>query len=105
RRTDAPRQVAQLGVLFLLRGDGARLEGHAADRAAPRPVAHDLGVHRTGPQRASRSYGRGRRQTPDEAFGFGDEPLAASRAAEDILAAGMVGAVTRGRRVDAHAAY
>ena len=50
----------------------------------PGPVAHDLRVHRAGPLRALRRRRRGRRLVADEALGFGDEPLAAARAAEEI---------------------
>ena len=98
---EPPRHVAQLGVALVAGGRRHRLERHAADRAAARPLAHDLGVHRAGPQRASRRLcGGDARLVAGEALGFGDEPLAAAGAAEEILVAGMLGAVARGRRVD-----
>ena len=46
---EAARHVDELGVRRLLERDRARLERHAADRARPGLVAHDLRVHRAGP--------------------------------------------------------
>ena len=54
--------------------------------------------------RPRRSRRRRRRLVADKALGFGDEPLAAARAAEEIFAAGVFGAVARRGRIDAHPA-
>ena len=45
---EAPRHVAQLGIVFFLRGDRARLQRHAANRAMPRPRPHNFRMHRAG---------------------------------------------------------
>ena len=49
--------VVELGIDVLVRRDGHRLQGHAANRARARTVADDLRVHRAG---VGRSMGRGR---------------------------------------------
>ena len=56
---EAARHVAQFGILRLRRGDGARLQCHAADRARARLLAHDLRVHGAHPLGPGR--GRGNR--------------------------------------------
>jgi hypothetical protein len=43
------RDIDQLGIGPLLRGDRHRLQRHAADRTATRLVANNLRVHRAGP--------------------------------------------------------
>ena len=47
RSPQPPRHVHELGVRRLVGVDRARLERHPADRARPRRVTHDLGMHRT----------------------------------------------------------
>ena len=55
----APRHVDELGILFLFERNGPGLQRHAANRTAPRSVAHDLGVHGAGMLcRALRCAGR-----------------------------------------------
>ena len=45
---EAAAHVAQFRIFFFVRGDGAGLEGHAADRTAARLRADDLRMHRAG---------------------------------------------------------
>jgi hypothetical protein len=49
---EASRHVAEFGVLFLRSRDGHWLQRHAADRTRSRLVAHDFGMHGTGPLRS-----------------------------------------------------
>ena len=48
------RHVGKLGIGAAVGGHHVRLERHAADRAAARPDLADLGMHRTGVDRAFR---------------------------------------------------
>jgi hypothetical protein len=49
---EAARHVGEFGIGAGLAGYLERLEGHPADRTAPRPHLPDLGVHRAGVDRA-----------------------------------------------------
>ena len=49
RHQEPPAHVDEFRVLFLIEGDRARFERHAADRTAPGAVADDLRVHRANP--------------------------------------------------------
>ena len=45
---EAPRHVAKFGILFFVRGDGARLQRHAADGTTTRLGANDFRMHGAG---------------------------------------------------------
>ena len=45
---ETPAHVAKFGILFLVRGDGARLQRHAADGTTTRLGANDFRMHRAG---------------------------------------------------------
>ena len=100
---EAPGHVDELGVGAGLRGDGHRFERHPADRARARPDLPDLRMHRAGVDRPS-GTGAGRLVLRQELRRVGDEAFAAARRAEVVGAAGVVGPVLGGVRIDVHPA-
>ena len=118
RDPEPPRHVVELGVLLVGRGDGARLEGHTADRAGPGLRLEDLGVHGADPldgpvEGGGRGSRRGRGRSHRRHRGAPLEPvprvrretLAAARVAEPVrLPLVLVRAATRLRDVDLHPA-
>jgi hypothetical protein len=104
RDPEPPRHVAQLGIRPGLERRHARLERHAADRAAARRVPDDLRVHRARvlDVRARGRRGRGRRGRLGELrsqvlFWIRDELRLAAGAAEQHLVTAVRHAVLRGR--------
>ena len=101
---EAPGHVDELGIGAGLRGDGHRFERHPADRARARPDLPDLRMHRAGVDRPFRHGLRLRRVLRQELRRVGDEAFAAARRAEVVGAAGVVGPVLGGVRIDVHPA-
>ena len=76
--------VHELGIGPIVERDGHRLERHAAFRAGPRPMLHDLRMHGTRVQRVGcRGVGR-RRARFQERFGICLETVQTRRIAEVV---------------------
>lgn len=80
------------------------LECHAADRAASRAGALDLGMHRAGPDGPLGCVGCGRLAFCGVKIGIGLEFGEAARAAKMMMFAVVRRDVRRGGRIDRHAA-
>jgi hypothetical protein len=101
---EAPRHGAQFGIIAIAGGRRHRFQRHAADRAVARLLAHDLRVHRAGPQDLAGGGHKGPRGGDAVARRIGREFFAATGAAEEVAVAGVVGAVAGLGRIDEHAA-
>ena len=103
---EAPRHVGEFGVARRRPRPGSsarapcRRSGRCPARCARSPDASGRSTARP----AGAAGADAGLDAATEALGLGDEALAASGAAEEIVVAGMLGAVPRGRRIDAHAA-
>ncbi|EAQ04289.1 hypothetical protein OB2597_09104 [Pseudooceanicola batsensis HTCC2597] len=105
RRGDAepPLEIDVFRVRSTVGRGSHRLERHAADRTVAGVVLHDLGVHRTGIERAL-GHRLGRGAVPKIVLGIALElRLTAGRAEVDPLA-GVLGHVFGRRPFDGHAA-
>lgn len=99
---EPPGHVDQLWAGTAVETDFRRLKRHAADRASPRVVLPNLGMHRTGPNCARRcidGFGRGQ-----VALRIGDKFCSAFVAAEVPLVADMARMMRRSCRIDLHSA-
>src|SRR3546814_8362933 len=101
---EAPRHVEQLGAGSGIGADHFRLKPHAADRAGAGMILSDLGVHRTGPDRALRRINGFDGGLVEMRIRVRNELLAAAGAAKMIVVT-SIGRVMRGFfGIDRHAA-
>lgn len=101
---ETPCHVGEFGAGAAVGRHHQRLQRHAADRAASRPVLPDLGMHRAGPDRALGRFRYGRRFPCKISRRVRLEFRIAGRRAEIVSVAPMGQAMFCGLRVDLHPA-
>ena len=103
---ESPAEVAQFGVVFVLRGRRLGFQCHPADGACARADLPYLGMHGAGVDHAVLLFRAGgwRVLGTEEAGRIGDEAIATARRTEVVVAAADRGMVWRGVGIDRHSA-